>query len=296
MRGVVSAGMLAALEYLGLLPAFDAVYGTSAGAINGAYFIAGQAAYGATIYYEDINNSQFISYLRLLRGCPAVSLDYLFEDVIGRAKRLDWQRVLNSSIELRPVATSVRRARPVALGGFATREELFTCLKASARIPLIAGPPVAIGDDAYLDGSLYASIPFRQALEDGCTHILALLTRPLGQAPRPAGFFDRQVIARRLGRLNPELGRAVVRRPRAYADDVGWLLEQTRNPAAAPHVYAIEPRAEARAVNRTEKRHERLLEGAREGMAAAMHAFAPAASDYLEVLCPFDAIGHRVAL
>jgi predicted acylesterase/phospholipase RssA len=43
MRGVVSAGMLAGLEYLTRLPIFDAVYGTSAGAINGAYFLAGQA-------------------------------------------------------------------------------------------------------------------------------------------------------------------------------------------------------------------------------------------------------------
>src|SRR5215469_17428591 len=61
MRGVVSAGMLAGLEYLGLLPAFDVIYGTSAGAINGAYFVAGQAACGASIYYEDISDAQFMS-------------------------------------------------------------------------------------------------------------------------------------------------------------------------------------------------------------------------------------------
>jgi predicted acylesterase/phospholipase RssA len=49
MRGVVSAGMVAALEQLGLTHAFDAVYGSSAGAINGAYFLTGQANLGATI-------------------------------------------------------------------------------------------------------------------------------------------------------------------------------------------------------------------------------------------------------
>ncbi len=78
MRGVVSSGMVAGLEYLGLLPAFDVVYGTSAGAINGAYFVAGQAAYGATIYYEHINNSKFINPLRCLCGDPSVSLEFLF--------------------------------------------------------------------------------------------------------------------------------------------------------------------------------------------------------------------------
>ncbi|MBW1714100.1 MAG: patatin-like phospholipase family protein [Deltaproteobacteria bacterium] len=36
MRGVVSAGMLLGLAQLGLRPALDAVYGASAGALNGA--------------------------------------------------------------------------------------------------------------------------------------------------------------------------------------------------------------------------------------------------------------------
>jgi hypothetical protein len=64
MRGVVSAGMVAALEQLGLTDAFDAVYGSSAGAINGAYFLAGQANLGVTIYSEDINNRHFIDLRR----------------------------------------------------------------------------------------------------------------------------------------------------------------------------------------------------------------------------------------
>ena len=39
MRGVVSAGMLLGLEALGLRNSFDAVYGTSSGAANAAYFL-----------------------------------------------------------------------------------------------------------------------------------------------------------------------------------------------------------------------------------------------------------------
>ena len=45
MRGVISAGMALALDELGLVPAFDAVYGASAGAITGAWLLSrpGQA-------------------------------------------------------------------------------------------------------------------------------------------------------------------------------------------------------------------------------------------------------------
>jgi predicted acylesterase/phospholipase RssA len=32
------------------------VYGSSAGAINAAYFLAGQARLGTTVYYEDLED------------------------------------------------------------------------------------------------------------------------------------------------------------------------------------------------------------------------------------------------
>lgn len=141
MRGVVSAGMVTGLEYLGLLSAFDAVYGTSAGAMNGAYFIAGQAAFGTTIYYENINNKKFIDPLRALKGKPIVSLEFLMEHVMIDEKVLDWRTVIDSPIPLKPVASSIRSAQSVVLDRFSSREELFASLKASARIPMFAGWP-----------------------------------------------------------------------------------------------------------------------------------------------------------
>src|ERR671927_210836 len=60
MRGVISCAALMALEDLGLTEAFDEVYGASAGAVNAAYFLAGQAAYATTIYYQKVNNTRFI--------------------------------------------------------------------------------------------------------------------------------------------------------------------------------------------------------------------------------------------
>ncbi len=53
MRGVVSGAMLMALRDLGLAHAFDAVYGSSAGAINAAYFLTGQVE-GLHIYTQEL--------------------------------------------------------------------------------------------------------------------------------------------------------------------------------------------------------------------------------------------------
>ncbi|MEJ3654127.1 patatin-like phospholipase family protein [Actinomycetes bacterium KLBMP 9759] len=42
-RGAYSSGMTVTIEQLGLLPAFDAVYGSSAGALNAAWLLCGRA-------------------------------------------------------------------------------------------------------------------------------------------------------------------------------------------------------------------------------------------------------------
>lgn len=46
--------------------AFDAVYGSSAGAINATYFLSGQRD-GVNIYTEEIANEQFIDLRRLFK-------------------------------------------------------------------------------------------------------------------------------------------------------------------------------------------------------------------------------------
>lgn len=295
MRGVVSAGMVTGLEYLGLLPAFDVVYGTSAGAFNGAFFIAGQAAYGTTIYYENINNLRFINLLRPIIGKPVVSLEFLFEQVMINEKILDWERVVNSPIPLKPVASSIHNVRPDVLDGFKTRDELFSSLKASARIPVVAGPPVKVGTDEYLDGSLFASIPFHQALDAGCTHVLALLTRPVGREVRGASAFDRYIVPARLAGYNPKLRRVVTERLRNYATDVESLAQHTANPGVAPYLLAIQPGSNSPGVGRLEKRRKQLVAGARDGMAAIMKAFSLDIGSYVETLGPFDASGHGIS-
>ena len=62
MRGVVSAGMAAAIEQLGLRDAFDEVHGASAGAFNAAFLLAGQAAYLTTLYQHGFGDPRFVSF------------------------------------------------------------------------------------------------------------------------------------------------------------------------------------------------------------------------------------------
>jgi predicted acylesterase/phospholipase RssA len=68
MRGVVSAGMAAAIELLGLTSCFDLVVGTSAGALNGAGLLAGVADACCSAYHAVFTTRRFINPYRLLIG------------------------------------------------------------------------------------------------------------------------------------------------------------------------------------------------------------------------------------
>ncbi len=287
MRGVVSAGMLAGLEYLGLLPTFDVIYGTSAGAINGAYFVAGQAAYGTSIYYEDLNNAQFASPLRWLAGERPVSLEFLFEHVMISQKPLNWRRVLDSHIELVPMAASVSQARSIPLRGAHSRYSLFLRLKASAGIPFLAGPPLCVEGEPCLDGGLFASVPFRQAMEEGCTHVLALLTRPRAVPLRKTSAMNRLIISRKLARYNPLLGSAFLDRASQYAREMNWLRARTSSPDRAPYVYAVNPPDSVPMIRRFETRPDRLVFAARTGMSAMLRAFGRLDSLCTESVLPY---------
>ncbi|DBB06018.1 TPA: hypothetical protein ACH3X3_009994 [Trebouxia sp. C0006] len=181
MRGAVSAGGLLELGNLGFRECFDAVYGSSAGAINATYFLSGQRE-GVRIYYEDIANKQFVDLSRLLdrknEQGPVLNLSFLMDHVMERVKPLFWDAVLDSPIPLKVVASSLDTLEPVLLEGFESKEDLVACLKASANVPRIAGEPLQHRGQRLVDAAVFEAVPFRVAVADGCTHIITLCTRP----------------------------------------------------------------------------------------------------------------------
>jgi len=269
MRGVVSAGMVSALEALGFANAFDAVYGSSAGSINAAYFLAGQAAFGTRVYYEDINNRHFIDLRRPLIGRPVVNLGFLIDDVAVRRKPLDVARVLGAAAPLSVMATDVATAERVVLCKFRDAAGLLTAMRAGATMPVLAGDPVPYAGGHYLDASLSEPIPVPSAEADGHTHILVLLTRP-HESPRTLSALDRFYILPRLRRLSPKLAEKYIDRGTPYTSLLSQIAAGT-GPLNRAQVLGLRPRPPV--VSKLERRADVLRDAARAGYDAVMSAF-----------------------
>ncbi len=268
MRGVISAGMVWGLEHLGMTHAFDAVYGSSAGAINAAYFLAGQAQTGTTIYYEDINNSRFINPWRAMNGKPIVDLSYLIDEVAARRKPLEVMRVLTSPSPLAVMATDAKTGKRTILRNFPSGRELFDAMRAGATMPIVAGRPVPYGEGTYFDASLTEPIPVPTAEMEGHTHILALLTRPGNMRTRPSSF-DRWYVGPRLRKVSPALARQYMDRATPYSALL-TCLDNGKGPRGMAAVVCV--RAPI-IIPKLERDRALLVEGAKRGFAAVMSLF-----------------------
>ena len=181
MRGTVSAGMALALYERGLLPAFDAVYGSSAGAISGAWLLS-SAPEGLRGWADPDYARSLIRWSAPLhrrpRRRPVVDVETLIEVLYQTEFPMDFASILASPIEYHPLATDAATGESTDLRPLINdAAELRLALRASASLPFLAGPPIELHGRRFYDAGVAESIPFRTPLAQGATHILVLRSR-----------------------------------------------------------------------------------------------------------------------
>lgn len=271
MRGVVSAGMGVGFEQLGLVHTVDRVFGSSVGSINGAYLISGQAAMCVGSYYNEMTSREFIDFTRPLRRGPILSLSFVLDVSAEKTRPLDWTSVLESPIELHPIATSLDTFEWEDLGtdGFENKSDLKEALRASSQYPVIAGPPALFRGREYLDATVTMSIPFQAALDAGCTHVLVLRTRPAGEIRPIPSSLDRHFIAPRLRKTDARLPSLYLSRNETYKRELDALDELTAQDVAC----SILPSQALPTLSAFDRNRERTMEAGREGVRSVYRVF-----------------------
>lgn len=84
---------------------------------------------------------------------------------------------------LQVVASSLTSLRSEILSDFTSQQDLVQCLKASANVPEIVGGPRHHRGHQLVDAAVFEPLPVKAALRDGCTHVLALCSRPHKMEP-----------------------------------------------------------------------------------------------------------------
>ncbi len=271
MRGVISAGMTAAIEQLGFTDSFDQVHGASAGAFNAAFLVAGQASYLTGLYQHGFGNPRFVSARRLLRGRSLFNMDYIVNEVWRTQRPLHTNRILSSSIELHCTATDVETAEAVDLTDLRDDAEVRQAMLASARLPWLAGGPVPFRGRMLLDATLAEPLPV-DVPRRTATDMLVLQTRPHGVTHTPLSNVVANLTDRYLVKINPALVELRRTRSARYDALIGELARQSHDPAARPAVCVIRPPAGSALIGQMENRAAVMAGAAGNGFRAAWMA------------------------
>jgi predicted patatin/cPLA2 family phospholipase len=245
-RGAYSAGMTGAIEQLGIVPLFDAVYGSSAGALNGAWMLCGKAENTMHAWWTPEIMRGTINPRRALRGRPVVDTHYLVHTVYTEIMFMGFEEILASPIEYHPIATDAASGASVDLHPFIhDRASLQTAFRATTAMPFLTGKPVEIHGRRFVDAGVSESVPARTAFAQGATHVLALRTRRADEPATPPSRAERLVLSRWFahnapGALDPWLRRVALR------------AEEERVLANQSGVLQIRPPIGSRDIGRTE--------------------------------------------
>ena len=265
MRGAYTGGMAHALHDAGLEPFFDVVYGSSAG-------VACRA---------------FADPRRLGTRRPVVSLDHLLDEIMVTAKPLPWERLRDSAVPLRVVATAVDDLTPHVLEP-STVTEWRAALRATATIPYLAGPAVELHGRRWIDGVGHRAAAagarrrrYPRARPAQPHRVRAAAARPLGRPGAvDARARPRQAGARRDRPAQPSAGpgaagagrpcargHAIAQRSHRLAPVLQVLADPAHAARAGRHVLAVAPAEDAGVRGLTTDR-ARVERAARPGYAA----------------------------
>ena len=179
MSGIFGAGVATRLQELNFYNKIEAIYGTSAGVMNGAYFLTRQSELGSSIYYEDLiknflfpTNIPYGSFQRIWNGyihkiqkrkiIDAIDIDYIVK-IIKNKKILDVDRLKKQDI---PLYAKLLNFNTNKINYFDVREkDTLKILKAAISMVPYWFFPQRINNQKYADGSIKEPIGLRYLLE-----------------------------------------------------------------------------------------------------------------------------------
>lgn len=218
MRGLYTSGVLD--YFLDHQISVNYVIGVSAGACNGISYLSNQKGRSYRVNTNYISDKRYLSLSNFIKTKSLFGLDFIFDVIPHELDVFDYETFLNSPIEYKLGVTDVLTGRPVYFDKTHLDHDS-TILKASSSIPVFS-PIIEYQNGLYLDGGATDSIPVKQALADGCDHVIIVLTRDRSYIKKPESF---RLIYSNVLKKYPNLIKALDNRHVTYNDTLKFIKE-----------------------------------------------------------------------
>ena len=227
-RGLYNQGVLDALMENNIN--FACTIGTSAGALAGFNYVAGQIGRSARANLTYRHYTDYVGRGALAHAYSPIRLDFLFNDY-NAIEPFDEKTFFSPERRFVAVATDCRTGKTAYFEKGKCRD-IFSAIKASASMPYIS-PMIDVDGRPCLDGGCSCRIPYRWALHEGFEKIVVVRTR------EPE---FRKKVSRRRHRIQtykryPEFARTLANSSRGYnhqCEEILKLEEQGRIFVLAP--------------------------------------------------------------
>ena len=165
-RGFAHIGVIKALEAQGIYP--EIVVGTSAGAVVGALYAAGNNGFALQKTAMEMDEATISDWaIPFFSKSSGVLKGEALQSYVNKAVR----NVTMEKLKLKfgAVATDLQSGQPILF----QRGNTGQAVRASSSVPSVF-QPVRIGDKSYVDGGLVAPVPVRFVREMGADFIIAV--------------------------------------------------------------------------------------------------------------------------
>ena len=212
----------------------DYLIGVSAGISYGVSYASRQKGRNLELNHRFLPDKRYMGLRHMLNphNKSFYNTKFVFEDVPNIHLPFDFQAFSKFRGKVVGVVTNIETGEAEYME-VPRDDRTFRVLQASCSLPFLF-KPVEINGNLYMDGGLSDSIPYRQAMKEGCDKIIVVLTRERGYRKEA----DPSVkLARRVYKEYPKLVDALQHRHEHYnacIDELNQLEQQNKIFVIAP--------------------------------------------------------------
>lgn len=182
IRGIYTSGVLDCFLDEGIQT--EALFGVSAGIVNGINYVSGQKGRSLKVNTKYIKDKRYLSLYSLLTTGNIFGVDFCYNVLPNKLLPYDYEAFKKSNIKCFAAVSNLITGQ----AEYKLCKDIHYDLeyvRASASLPLLSRI-VKIGGSPYLDGGVCDSIPLMASIRHGYQKNIVILTRPRGYKKTPS--------------------------------------------------------------------------------------------------------------